>query len=281
MAILAPPDRRPVEPGTPGQASDSAAGPDAPAAAIGAASGASGVTSARRGNLVPAADVTAMFDEIAPVYDRLNTVMTFGRDAAWRRAAADAAHLLPGGAAIDVAAGTGKLAAILADRVGPFGHVLAIDLSHGMIERARAALPDLVQLEFRQADALELPARDGEFDAATIAFGLRNLGDFAAGFRELRRVVRPGGRVVCLELTHPRPGLWGRTFRAGFRHLAPLAGRFAGRSSRYAYLPDSLEGFPEADALAATMREAGLREVTVRRLGLGSVALHVGIVPGA
>jgi demethylmenaquinone methyltransferase/2-methoxy-6-polyprenyl-1,4-benzoquinol methylase len=266
MAVLAPPDRRPAEPGTPGQASDPAATDGADAAP-------------RDGNPVATADVTAMFDEIAPVYDRLNTVMTLGRDAAWRRAAADAAGLLPGGAAIDVAAGTGKLAAALADRVGPFGRVLAVDLSAGMIDRARAALPDLVQLEFREADALDLPARDGEFDAATIGFGLRNLADFAAGFRELRRVVRPGGRVVCLELTHPRPGLWGRTFRAGFRRLAPLAGRVAGGSSRYVYLPESLDGFPDADALAATMRSVGLVDVTVRRLGLGSVALHVGIVP--
>jgi demethylmenaquinone methyltransferase/2-methoxy-6-polyprenyl-1,4-benzoquinol methylase len=264
MAVLAPPDRRPVEPEAAGQVGD-------PLDAAGA--------TARTGNPVPAGDVTAMFDEIAPVYDRLNTVMTLGRDAGWRRAAADAAGLLPGGAAIDVAAGTGKLAAELADRVGPFGRVLAVDLSAGMIERARAVLPDLVQLEFREADALDLPARDGEFDAATIAFGLRNLADFGAGFREMRRVVRPGGRVVCLELTHPRPGAWGRAFRAGFRRLAPLAGRIAGRSSRYVYLPESLDGFPDAAGLAATMRSAGLRDVTVRRLGLGSVALHVGVVP--
>jgi demethylmenaquinone methyltransferase/2-methoxy-6-polyprenyl-1,4-benzoquinol methylase len=221
-----------------------------------------------------------MFDEIAPVYDRLNTVMTFGRDQGWRRAAADAAALLPGGAAIDVAAGTGKLAADLAERVGPFGRILAVDLSAGMIDRARAALPDLVQLDFRQADALDLPAGDGEFDAATIAFGLRNLADFEAGFREMRRVVRPGGRIVCLELTHPRPRIWRRLFRWGFRRVAPAAGWLAGRSRRYAYLPASLDGFPDADELAATMRAAGLTEVTVRRLGLGSVALHVGVVPG-
>ncbi len=267
MAVLAR-DRRPAEPGTSGHADDPAGTAER-----------SG-EGPRAGNLVPPASVTAMFDEIAPVYDRLNTVMTLGRDRLWRRAAADAADLLPGGAAIDVAAGTGKLAADLAERVGPFGHVLAVDLSAGMIARAARALPDLVQLEFRQGDALALPAADGEFDAATIAFGLRNLADFGAGLREMRRVVRPGGRVVCLELTQPRRSAWSRIFRAGFRRLAPLAGRVAGRSRRYGYLPASLDRFPDAEAVTATMRAAGLVDVSVRRLALGSVALHVGVVPG-
>jgi demethylmenaquinone methyltransferase/2-methoxy-6-polyprenyl-1,4-benzoquinol methylase len=220
-----------------------------------------------------------MFDEIAPVYDRLNTMMTFGADSRWRRAAADAAGLLPGGAAIDVACGTGKLAAALAERVGPFGRVVGVDLSTGMIERGSAAFHDVVQLEFRSGDALALPARDGEFDAATIGFGLRNLADFGAGIRELRRVVRPGGRVVCLELTMPRPAVWGRAFHVAFRRLAPVAGRLAGRSRAYGYLPASLEGYPDADTLAGLMRSAGLTSVSVRRLGLGSVALHVGTVP--
>ncbi len=268
MAVLAPAERR-AGPGQPGGERD----PDGPTSSVDPA------TRERTGNEVPSDAVGAMFDEIAPVYDRLNTVMTFGRDASWRRAAAEAAGLLPGGAAIDVAAGTGKLAALLADRVGPFGRVMAVDLSTGMIERAKAALPDLVQLEFRHADALALPALDGEFDAATIAFGLRNLPDFEAGLRELKRVVRPGGRVVCLELTEPRTAAWRGIFRASFGRLAPIAGRVFGRSRRYGYLPASLERFPDADRLAAMMRAAGLGDVTVRRLGLGSVALHVGRVP--
>jgi len=270
MAVLAPPDRRNAEPGSPGCDDDPAGTGKAES---------SGRTDVRSGNAVPVTAVRAMFDEIAPVYDRLNTVMTFGADGRWRQAAADAAALLPGGAAIDVAAGTGKLAAALADRVGPFGRVLAVDLSPGMISRAHATLRDLVQLEFREADALALPVQDGEFDAATIAFGLRNLVDFEAGFRELRRVVRPGGRVVCLELTVPRPLVWGRVFHAGFRRVAPLAGRLLGRSRRYQYLPASLDGFPDPDTLSQTMRSAGLIDVNVRRLGLGSVALHVGVVP--
>lgn len=260
MAVLAPPDRPRAEPRSAGDAAPRDA-------------------AERAGNEVPSDAVTAMFDDIAPVYDRLNTLLTLGADGGWRRAAVRAAALEAGGTAIDVACGTGKLAGALADEVGPFGQVLAVDLSRAMIAHGSAAYRDLVQLEFRCADALALPSPDDRFDAATIAFGLRNLADFGAGFRELRRVVRPGGRVVCLELTMPRPRWWGRLFRATFRRLAPLAGRLAGRPAAYRYLPDSLEGFPDPESLAGAMRAAGLVDVSYRRLGLGSVALHVGVVP--
>lgn len=239
---------------------------------------ATGVDAPRRGNAVAERDVAAMFDDIAPVYDRLNTLMTLGADKGWRRAAVRATELRAGDSAIDVACGTGKLAAELSVRVGPFGRVLAVDLAPRMIERASAAHRDVVQLEFRVGNALDLPSDGGSFDAATIAFGLRNLADFEAGFREMRRVVRPGGRVVCLELTEPRPRWWGRIYRGAFRRTAPLAGSLFGRTSAYAYLPASLDRFPDADALAESMRAAGLIDVRFRRLGLGGVALHVGVV---
>ena len=234
---------------------------------------------AREGNPVPEVQVAAMFDDIAPVYDRLNTLMTFGLDGRWRRHAVRAAALSSGASAIDVACGTGKLAADLAERVGPFGRILAVDLSQRMIERARSTYGDLIQLEFSVANALSLPAARGEFDAATIAFGLRNLADFEAGFRELRRVVRPGGKVVCLELSVPKPKLWGRTYHAVFRRMAPVAGSIFHRGPAYRYLPESLEGFPDAELLAGTMRRAGLEAISYRRLALGAVALHVGEVP--
>lgn len=221
-----------------------------------------------------------MFDQIAPVYDRLNTLMTLGADERWRRQACRAAELRRGDAALDVCCGTGKLAALLAADVGPFGEVEAVDLSAAMIEQAEQAHHALVQLRFTVADALELPYPDDRFDAATIAFGLRNLADFEGGFRELARVVKPGGRVVCLELSMPRRRTWARLFRAMFGRLAPVAASLAGgRRSAYEYLPASLDGFPSPERLAETMRSAGLTDVRFRRLSTGVVALHRGRVP--
>ncbi|MFI5261787.1 MAG: ubiquinone/menaquinone biosynthesis methyltransferase [Candidatus Limnocylindrales bacterium] len=235
---------------------------------------------ARSGNDVPAADVTGMFDTIAPVYDRLNTLMTAGADERWRRLAAEAAGLEPGDAALDVACGTGRLAIRLARAVGPFGRVEAVDLSPVMVSRAAAAHRDHVQLHFALADALALPFPPGMFDAATIAFGLRNLADFRAGLAEMARVVRPGGRVVCLELSWPPSRVVAGAYRATFRRSAPLlAALVGGPVEAYRYLPASLEGFPDADAVGATMRSAGLADVRFRRLALGAVALHVGRVP--
>ena len=236
--------------------------------------------SPRAGNEVAEADVRAMFDDIAPVYDRLNTLMTFGGDGRWRRAAVQASALRPGDRAVDVACGTGKLTTALAEAVGPFGGAVGIDISPRMIELARATQPSLVQLGFEVGNALALPFEPGSFDAATIGFGMRNLADFEAGFRELARVVRPGGRVVCLELSMPRPRWWGRLFHGSFRRVAPVLGAVFGRRDAYRYLPTSLDGFPDATHLAATMRAAGLVDVSFRRLGLGSVALHVGTVAG-
>jgi demethylmenaquinone methyltransferase/2-methoxy-6-polyprenyl-1,4-benzoquinol methylase len=269
-----PPDRSPQVPeGRDQGESDSLGGAPAELAT------ADGVTASRSGNPVPEADVAAMFDHIAPVYDRMNTLMTLGFDGRWRRAAVNAAHLSSGDAVIDVACGTGKLAGELAARVGPFGRVLAVDLAPGMLAEARNQNPDLVQLEFAVADALALPASEAVFDAATIAFGLRNLPNFEAAFRELARVVRPGGWVVCLELSVPRPRIWGRVYHGAFRRSAPLIGSLFGRREAYGYLPRSLEGFPNPDELVRTMIRAGLVEVSYRRLALGAVALHRGRVP--
>jgi demethylmenaquinone methyltransferase/2-methoxy-6-polyprenyl-1,4-benzoquinol methylase len=235
----------------------------------------------RTGNPVDEAEVRTMFDRIAPTYDRLNTLLSFGSDGRWRRAAVRATGVRSGDRVIDVACGSGKLAAELALAVGPPGHVTGVDFSPGMIEVARRRQSALAQLDFVVANALALPVADGSFDAATIAFALRNLADFEAGFRELARVVRPGGRVVCLELSLPRPAWWGRLFHGVFRRVSPLLGAAVGQHEAYRYLPASLEGFPDADRLAGTMRAAGLVDVRYRRFGLGSVALHVGSVRGA
>jgi demethylmenaquinone methyltransferase/2-methoxy-6-polyprenyl-1,4-benzoquinol methylase len=235
----------------------------------------------RSGNPVAETEVRVMFDEIAPVYDRMNTIMTAGSDGRWRRAAVRATGLHAGDRALDVACGTGKLTVALAELVGPFGRAVGIDLAPGMIELARAGRPSLVQLEFVVGNALALPFDAGSFDAVTIGFGMRNLADYEAGFRELARVVRPGGRVVCLELSVPWPRWWGRVFHGTFRRAAPVLGAAFGHRDAYRYLPTSLDGFPNPMRLAGTMERAGLVDVSFRRLGLGSVALHSGTVPGA
>lgn len=235
----------------------------------------------RAGNNVPEPDVAALFDSIAPVYDRMNTIMTAGLDGRWRRAAVRAARLAPGDSVLDVACGTGKLTATLAAAVGPLGKAVGVDLAPVMLEEARRSWGDMVQVEFRHGNALALPVEDSSFEAATIAFGLRNLTSFEDGFREMARVVRPGGRVVCLELSVPRPKQIGKLYEFVFNRTAPTIGWFFRRRAEYAYLPHTLEGFPDPVELAATMRRAGLVNVSVRRLALGAVALHVGTVPGA
>jgi demethylmenaquinone methyltransferase/2-methoxy-6-polyprenyl-1,4-benzoquinol methylase len=232
----------------------------------------------RSGNPVPEPRVASMFDSIAPVYDRMNTIMTAGLDGRWRRAAVRAARISFGGSALDVACGTGKLTAALASAVGPTGRVVGVDLSTAMLEQARHAFGGLGQIEFVAGNALAIPFEANVFDAATIAFGLRNLASFGDGFREMARVVRPGGRVVCLELTTPRPKIAGRFYSAVFGRMAPFVGTAFGKRQAYAYLPHSLDGFPSAEELAETMRQVGLANVTVRRLALGAVALHSGEV---
>ena len=148
-----------------------------------------------------------------------------------------------------------------------------------MVERGTANTRDLVQLEFLLGDALALPFEDARFDAATIAFGLGTLPDLPAGLRELRRVVRPGGRVVCLAPTMPWPRWWGRIYHRAARRMAPLAVSVAGRREAYRRLTRLVQNVPDAETLADLMRAAGLVDVAHRRLGLGAVALHVGTAP--
>jgi demethylmenaquinone methyltransferase/2-methoxy-6-polyprenyl-1,4-benzoquinol methylase len=234
----------------------------------------------RTGATLDERQISAMFDDVAPSYDRLNTVMTLGADARWRRRAVEETHARLGDSVIDVCCGTGKLAALAAERVGPFGRVEGVDLSGQMVELAAGQYHSLVQAHFSVANALSLPFDDGTFDAATIGFGVRNLSDFEAGFREMARVVRPGGRVVCLELSLPPSPPLARLYHAVFRRTAPLAARLLGAPRQaYQYLPQSLEGFPAPDQLADAMRSAGLRDVRFARLTGGMVAVHIGSTP--
>jgi len=224
-----------------------------------------------------------MFDRIAGLYDRMNTVMTAGLHHQWRRRAADLAAVGPGGRALDVATGTGDLALELATRVAPGGEVIGTDFSPRMLELARekatARVPDGARLRFEAANALSLPYRDGEFDAATVGFGARNFADLEQGLREMTRVVRPGGRVVVLEITTPsRPPL-STFFELWFDHAVPALGRLAGDPEAYSYLPRSVRRFPGPQALAEVLWRCGLREVRYVLTAGGIIALHMGVVP--
>ena len=221
-----------------------------------------------------------MFDRIAPVYDLMNAVMSGFQEPRWRHLAVNLASLAPGMRAIDVATGTGKVAATLGDAVGERGRVLGVDVSPGMIGRARQAFGDRPQLEFVVGDAMALPAADGAFDAATIAFGMRNLPDYERGFAEMRRAVRPGGLVVCLEIARP-PHLVGRLGRVWFERAVPVLGRLIGQGDAYDYLVESVRNYPDPERIAAIMRAAGLVQVAWIPLTAGMVTVHVGRRPVA
>jgi demethylmenaquinone methyltransferase/2-methoxy-6-polyprenyl-1,4-benzoquinol methylase len=220
--------------------------------------------------------VREMFDRITPAYDRMNRLMSAGMDGRWRARAVRCAGLAPGASAVDVCCGTGDLAIELLDAVSSRGRVVGLDFSERMLEAARAKSS---QVEWIRGDALDLPFGNGEFDAATVGFGVRNLPDIERGFREMARVVRAGGRVVCLELTEP-PRLVAPFARIWTDRAVPLLGRLVARETdAYRYLPASVHRFPPAAELAAIMRAAGLERVQYRRLSGGAVALHVGTVP--
>jgi demethylmenaquinone methyltransferase/2-methoxy-6-polyprenyl-1,4-benzoquinol methylase len=217
--------------------------------------------------------VRAMFDRIAGFYDLMNSVMTAGLHHRWRARAADLAALGPGESALDVACGTGDLAIELARRVGTGGEVIGSDFAAEMLERARAKDPGLI---WEWGNALELPYASGRFDAATVGFGARNFSDLDRGLAEMTRVVKPGGRVVVLEITTPRKPPLSTFYRVWFDHVVPLIGRLTGEQEAYTYLPSSVRRFPGPEGLAAAMERAGLSDIRWILTAGGIIALHVG-----
>jgi demethylmenaquinone methyltransferase / 2-methoxy-6-polyprenyl-1,4-benzoquinol methylase len=224
--------------------------------------------------------VRDMFDRIAGLYDRMNSVMTAGLHHQWRRRAADLARLSPGDRALDVATGTGDLAFELGARVGPAGEVVGVDFAEKMLELARAKKAEHpgIKVRFEPGNALDLGYGDGEFAAATVGFGARNFSDLGRGLSEMARVVRPGGRVVVLEITTPRRPPLSTFFDLWFDRAVPAIGRIAD-SQAYSYLPNSVKRFPGPEQLASQMWESGLREIRYVLTAGGIIALHVGLVP--
>ena len=222
--------------------------------------------------------VQAMFDRIAGVYDRFNSVMTAGLHHRWRDRAVALAGVGPGDRVLDVATGTGDLALALLEKVSPGGAVVGVDFSAGMLSLAQAKDP-VGQVSWLEGNALDLEFADNSFAAATVGFGARNFSDLDRGLAEMARVVAPGGRVVVLEITTPQRPPLATFFAVWFDRIVPAMGRLFGDSSgAYSYLPSSVRRFPGPEALAARLVAAGLTDVRYILTAGGIIALHVGTV---
>jgi len=217
---------------------------------------------------LPAEGVQRMFDRIAPVYDAMNRVMTAGMDGRWRRITVEET-VRSGDRVLDACCGTGDLAHAARARGAD---VVGLDFSDEMLERARRKDGGV---EWVHGDVLALPFGDGSFDAVTVGFGVRNVADLDAGLRELRRVLRPGGRIGVLEITRPR-GVLEPFYRVWFDRIVPLLGRILPGGSAYTYLPASVRRFPGPDELAERFVQTGFARVRYRTFAGGIVALHVG-----
>jgi demethylmenaquinone methyltransferase / 2-methoxy-6-polyprenyl-1,4-benzoquinol methylase len=247
--------------------------------------------------------VLRMFDGIAGSYDRLNDIMTAGLHHRWRELAVMVAQVGPGCSALDVCCGTGDLAFALRRAVGREGRVVGADVSEEMLEVARDKCGrNQLYVEFMTGDVLALSFPDGAagggsegvagaaggasrartaagFDACTVGFGIRNVPDIVGAFSEMRRVCRPGGRVVCLEITQPTIPVFREFYALWFRRIVPVLGRLAAQDeSAYTYLPASVLRFPPPEELKRLMEQAGLRNVRYEILAGGIIALHHGIV---
>ncbi|MDI9890953.1 MULTISPECIES: demethylmenaquinone methyltransferase [unclassified Microbacterium] len=223
--------------------------------------------------------VSGMFDQVAAAYDRTNSVLSLGNDRFWRVATLKAVAPKRGERILDLAAGTGTSSMAF---VPSGAHVVAADFSRGMIAEGRRRHGNVPNLEFVQADATDLPFQDGEFDAVTMSFGLRNVNDPRRALRELRRVTKPGGRIVVCEFSHPPSRAFNGLYRFyNDRVLPTVAKAVSSNAEAYDYLNESIRDWPDQPTLAAWMRDAGWVDVAYRNLTFGIVALHRGTNPGA
>lgn len=226
--------------------------------------------------------VRDMFDSIAPAYDFMNRMMTFGIDRLWRRKAVRMLASRPHADILDVATGTGDLALLLARSLRP-ATVTGIDLSEGMLEVARrkasadtGAAASGTEMTFLAADCLHLPMPDGTYDTVTAAYGVRNFEHLLRGYREMYRVLRPGGTLCVIELSTPTSPLVKPLYRFYTRHIIPLAGRIVSRDVRaYSYLPESIAAVPQGESMLALMREAGFSATEHHPLTFGVCTIYL------
>jgi demethylmenaquinone methyltransferase/2-methoxy-6-polyprenyl-1,4-benzoquinol methylase len=224
--------------------------------------------------------VQRLFGRIAGIYDLMNRLMSFGLDRYWRARAARYLALATGETGLDLGAGTADLSIAVIRGAGPGTHMIGMDITPEMLEEgrkkiARLGLQDRIELRIGDAERIDLP--DNSVDGCCSAFTVRNLTDIKQGFSEMLRVVRPGGRVVCLEISHPPGKIFGALFYFYFYKLAPLFGTIIGKAfEEYNYLPNSLTTFPDAPGLKKILEDAGWSDVRFYYLNGGIVALHVG-----
>ena len=212
-------------------------------------------------------------------YDRMNRILSAGRDMSWRRTLAERANLSPDARVLDVAAGTGDVTRLLAERVAA-GQVIGLDFSWPMLALAAHKLNSRFaeRVALVQADGLTLPFADDTFDAVTSAFALRNAADVTRMFAEMRRVLRPCGRVACMEICKPSAPLFRPLFALYFNRIVPLLGRILARNvEAYTYLPDSLNRFMTSEQVVGTLQEVGFRWIGCQKLMMGTVAIYVGL----
>ena len=225
--------------------------------------------------------VKKMFNSIAPSYDLMNTVASFGIHHLWRSKSVKLAGVKPGNTALDVCCGTGDFSIALAKAVGPTGKVIGSDFALGMIRKAKLKIAG-TKLEkiitFQEGDAEKLPFDDNSFDFGTASCGLRNLTNLELGFSELTRVVKPGGKVLCLDLGRSKIPIFRSIYIFYFFRVVPFLGHvISNKREAYTYLPHSLHTYPDQEGLKKLMEKAGLKDVHYKNFFGGAMALHIGV----